>query len=69
MKKLIVLLVLAVSVMASSQFSSGYRAGFKEGACYGCYGCLAPLPDIGEDDWQGGYNRGFIDGLKENRCR
>ena len=76
MKKIILgILLEAVVCLSQGDFRDGYDEGYKAGACYQCYNCLAPIspippiPRIGEDTWQGGYNRGFMDGLRVNRCR
>jgi hypothetical protein len=72
MRKIIAILFLTALAYAGSAFSAGYKAGWKAGKCYqqgyGCYAGYAPYPphpDYGEDNWQGGYNRGFLDGLAE----
>ena len=50
-------------------FCAGYQGGFSAGACYQKFGCIqpippiCPIPGIGEDSYQDGYNRGFLAGL------
>ena len=76
MKKIIFLLVLVgifcagqLSATAGSGFCSGYKDGYAAGWCYQENLCLpplaplCPLPRIGENGYQDGYNRGFMDGL------
>lgn len=71
MKKLffILLFVPAIVMGYQDQFCDGYEAGYKAGWCYGKYSCLEPLTPLcplarlGEDSFEGGYNRGFLDGL------
>jgi hypothetical protein len=52
-------------------FCAGWEEGYKAGYCYEEYFCMAPvapicpIPRIGEDTYQGGYNRGFIRGMKD----
>lgn len=69
---LIILTVFTVS-LAYTPFCSGYNAGYKQGYCYGKHYCLAPIvpicpiPDIGYSTFNDGYNRGFVDGLGDQR--
>lgn len=50
------------------QFNAGYKVGYRQGWCFGEYGCIAPIvpipppPGLGERNYTDGYNRGFIDG-------
>lgn len=77
MKKTLVLLILAVTLFTAlvfaSDFCDGYQAGYKEGYCYQKFACippippLCPIPRIGEDTYQDGYNRSFIAGLNARR--
>jgi len=78
MKKIvltIVFILLAVSALAfGSAFCDGWENGYKSGYCYGKgYGCVQPIapvcpvPRPGEDNYQGGYNRGFIAGMNAQR--
>ena len=73
-KILIAIAFLSMCAFAGSDFSNGYAAGYKAGYTYQC-GTIAPItpitpiPDIGEDTFQGGYNKGFIDGLRNNPCK
>jgi hypothetical protein len=64
------LLIVVISMIAlAGSFQDGYRAGYKAGYCYGEQYCmppmapLPPMPRLGENSYQGGYNRGFVDGL------
>jgi hypothetical protein len=72
MKKLLALLILVftLSVFAfNDAFCEGWATGYKAGWCYRQNFCLAPLvplcplPNLGEDNYMGGYNRGFLVGL------
>ena len=75
MKKLLVILIL-LPLVSYSQYSNGYRDGWKKGYCYGItYGCIAPNPPIaptpnltkGEDfTYKSGYSRGLLDGKAAN---
>ena len=63
-------LLLAGSLWAyGSSFCAGFSQGYKEGYCHGKWSCIAPIPPIcpipkiGEDNYTGGYNRGFLMGL------
>lgn len=80
-KKLVGLTVLSITVLsilvlgASPEYNCGFKDGFKSGYCYGEYGCIAPIapvppvPGIGKDNYQGGYDRGFVAGrqAKQNK--
>ena len=66
----------AIGVSSSayaSDFCDGYKAGYQQGYCYQEFACLkplaplCPLPGLGENDFQGGYNRGFLEGLAAKR--
>lgn len=54
-----------------SGFCEGYKAGYKAGHCYREFACIAPIPpicpipEIGENTYQDGYNRGFLAGLHD----
>lgn len=67
-----VLLVLAVAAHASD-YCAGWNDGFIAGYCYQKVGCIepivpiCPIPKIGEDGYQDGYNRGFLAGLSRQR--
>ena len=71
--KLIIILSIFISSLQSDDWCDGYDAGYQSGACYQMgYGCLppltplCPLPTIYEDNnFAGGYNRGFVDGLND----
>ncbi|MGA2091777.1 MAG: hypothetical protein ABSH16_00010 [Sedimentisphaerales bacterium] len=63
------------SYYGQSGFCEGWENGWKAGYCYGDTYCMAPLaplcplPRLGEDSYQGGYNRGFIAGINEAERR
>ena len=70
MKQLIAILLIAGSLSAfGGAFCEGWSAGYKAGYCYRENFCLpplvplCPLPRLGEDGYQDGYNRGFLRGL------
>ena len=70
MKTVIILISLTSVLFAfGSQFCNGFKAGYKEGYCYQKYACMAPLtplcplPQLGRNNWKGGYNQGFLEGL------
>ncbi|MFA5403249.1 MAG: hypothetical protein WC318_07135 [Candidatus Omnitrophota bacterium] len=72
MKRLFIALFI-IFLLASPAFASGFcegwHAGYIAGHCYQQPFCiqiivpLCPLPHVGEDNYQGGYNRGFLAGL------
>jgi len=75
MKKALLLLLLPLMLISSTNYQSafcdGFEDGFKQGYCYKSnqFSCippitpLCPLPRIGEDSYNDGYNRGFLIGL------
>lgn len=73
MKKIFATLLLlsALTVYAATGFCEGWSDGYKAGYCYQQYGCIppivpiCPIPNIGEDSYQDGYNRGFLAGLND----
>ena len=74
MKKLIIfLLIISIppDVLAYGAFCDGFKAGYKAGYCYGKPYCIArtppicPVPYIGENSYNDGYNRGFLEGLND----
>jgi hypothetical protein len=70
-KKALIVMLLAVSfcIAWDDAFCEGWEAGYVAGWCYRQANCLAPLaplcplPRLGEDTYQDGYNRGFLTGL------
>lgn len=55
-------------------FQDGWEQGYKDGWCYGRgYGCIdpivpiCPIARIGEDNYKGGYNRAFLQGLNDHK--
>lgn len=72
MKALIIaafLTLMVADAQAQSRFCAGFSDGYKAGACYREFACIAPIPPIcpipnfDEDSYEGGYQRGFIYGL------
>jgi hypothetical protein len=75
------LLIIALLIIAASfgqgDYSRGFQNGYKEGYCYGDFGCISPIspitpiPLIGEsnDNYQDGYNRGFKRGLEDKQAK
>ena len=65
MRKLTLILILFFNYSFTQSYNSGYEKGYKEGFCYEDYGCIVPvspnppIPAIGYDSFQDGYNRGF----------
>lgn len=57
------------SIASASAFCDGWEDGYKARYCYRQYACLpplvplCPLPRLGEETYQDGYNRGFLAGL------
>lgn len=68
---LIFLLSIATHVSAGDDFCEGWADGYIAGYCHGQPYCVepfvpfCPFPKFGEDDYQGGYNRGFLVGLSD----
>ena len=78
MRKTILAVVCSMLLFVSSEalasaFCDGWEHGYVAGYCYKQFGCLkplvplCPLPDLGENTYQGGYNRGFLAGLNAQR--
>ena len=65
---LTLLLISPLLIFSQTDFSNGYRSGWKAGYCYQESFCSspnppsAPIPNLSENSFQDGYNRGFIDG-------
>lgn len=64
----LLIFLLVTTTYSQTEFCNGWKEGFKEGYCYGTYGCTAPVtppcpvPNIGNDNYKGGYNQGFVAG-------
>ena len=70
---LILLIVMTSSKTTWNEYKAGWDDGYANGWCYnegyGCYPPPAPYPPYpryGEDNYTGGYNRGFIKGYNDN---
>jgi len=69
MKKIILTIVIAAGICFAGGFCEGYKAGYQAGFCYGKGACFkpfapfCPFAGFGEDNFMGGYNRGFLEGL------
>lgn len=63
----------ATPAVAYGSFCDGYDAGFQAGKCHDESYCIpavppvCPVPRAGERSYRDGYNRGFVDGLRERR--
>jgi len=73
--KFFLLLLILISLTTYSQtnsYSDGWKVGYKAGYCYQNYGCVAPvapvspIPRVGKNTYQDGYNRGFTEGKSDN---
>lgn len=77
MKVLFILMLLSAYSFSWSQtnFEKGFKVGYKNGFCFDQYPCnspeapVAPVPGAYEtaSSYQHGYNRGFQQGLDENK--
>ena len=53
---------------SQTAYCEGWEDGYIAGYCYRKYGCIepippvCPIPEINEDGYRDGYNRGFIKG-------
>lgn len=69
----VLLMLFSLNAFAYGEFCDGFEHGYKQGACYGKSMCMAPMTPMcpmarmGEDSYQGGYNRGFLQGLHNQR--
>jgi hypothetical protein len=72
---LVLALGLSAPVPATTGFCEGFEDGYKAGWCYQESYCLeplsplCPLPKLGEDGYQDGYNRGFVTGIQARSAR
>ena len=77
MKHLIFLFALLISVSSfgQTQFSNGWKDGYKKGYCNNDLGCIDPIPPAPPvppikmtniSDYKFGYNEGFQAGLRAN---
>jgi hypothetical protein len=71
---ILVIILLSLSSLAfASDFCEGYQDGYAVGYCYHQFACIkpispiCPIPNIGENTYQDGYNRGFLAGLNARR--
>lgn len=70
-----IFLAILFSFTAYSQtgYCEGWENGYKEGYCYGIIGCVSPVapvcpvPNIGENSYKDGYNRGLLKGKSDNQ--
>jgi hypothetical protein len=68
-------IALTFKTLAQSDYSRGFKVGYKKGYCYNDFSCIDPIPPItpipyiGEssDDYPAGYNRGFKMGLEDKQ--
>lgn len=77
MKYLIAILIFIISypLFSQTQFSIGFKEGYKSGYCHNDYNCPEPItpstPSLhdGEsfDNYMDGYNRGFKMGLEDKQ--
>jgi tetratricopeptide (TPR) repeat protein len=68
-----VLFLFGSSVIAQS-YSDGFKQGYKEGYCHRDVGCVSPakspgIPSPGKNDYNGGYNDGFAQGVKDKALK
>jgi hypothetical protein len=80
MIKLVFILILlfpVLSLKAQTNYSDGFRAGYRNGYCYGTEpdSCIVPIPPThpipsnteSPDSYQDGYNEGFSMGLTDQK--
>ena len=76
MKKLVSLVGVFLIIGASSFTGKDFEKGFADGYCAGWKDVrgslticpitpIAPIPDVGEDDYKGGFSVGFKKGYKD----
>jgi len=68
-KKMCLLVIVFVVLAIASDFTEGYKIGYCYGQqhCYPPYSPYPPYPKYGKNAFEGGYNRGFLDGLAAKR--
>lgn len=67
---LVFLFLLSSIAPQDDKFCEGFEDGYIRGYCYEIVDCiepippLCPIPEIYENTYEDGYNRGFLEGLK-----
>lgn len=67
------LLLISIMLFSHSDFCTGWKSGYIDGYCFeqGIDNCIAPpsppcgIPQVGLNNYKGGYQQGFIRGLKD----
>lgn len=73
MFKTLLIIVIISLFYTQSDFNNGFKDGYVEGYCFRIYNCIEPLvpipplPRIGEDTYNDGYNVGFIKGKNKRK--
>lgn len=75
MKKIVIILgIFCLSFgIKQSDFCDGWEKGYVDGWCYKKVNCYAPYvphcpyPNYNEDNFMGGYKKGFLQGLNDRR--
>lgn len=69
-----IILIYLLFTLNTTPFCEGWDDGYVEGYCYAetFDDCITPIPpicpipDVGEDTYNDGYNRGFLEGINDN---
>lgn len=74
MKTLLIVLIFLLSLQPTQEpeeFCRGWEVGYVRGYCYEVQDCVVPVvpicdyPEIFENTFEDGYNRGFLAGLQD----
>ena len=67
-------LLISTTCFSQTDWQRGYESGYKEGYCYGKFGCISPYPPPSmpallenSNSYQDGYNNGFRRGSDDSK--
>jgi len=72
MKYIIILSIFFLSFSQDADWCKGFRSGYQDGWCYQDPYCFEPIPPLcplptiyDEYNYRGGYNKGFLQGVRD----
>ena len=69
--KVLILILMMSFYPIEPDYCSGWKGGYVQGWCHNIENCITPivpicpLPSIGQDTYQNGYNDGFLKGRRD----